>query len=59
MVSQEGLLLGRGTLCSLFAVLFVLPGFLMTFDSIVIRSFGSGNLSGRGKEEETAENKAI
>ena len=59
MVSQEGLLLGRGTLCSLFAVLFVLPGFLMTFDSIVIRSFGSGNHSGRGKKEETAENKAI
>jgi len=52
MVSQEGLLLGRGTLCSLFAVLFVLPGFLMTFDSLVIRSFSFGTLSGKGKKEE-------
>ena len=37
MVSQEGLLLGRGTLCSLAAVLFVLPGFLMLFDRFVIK----------------------
>ena len=51
MVSQEGLLLGRGTLCSLFAVLFVLPGLLMTFDRIVIRSFSFSSLF-RKKEAE-------
>ena len=37
MIAQVGLLLGRGTLCSLFAVLFVLPGFLMLFDRYVIK----------------------
>jgi len=37
MIAQLGLLLGRGTLCSLFAVLFVLPGLLMTFDRYLIR----------------------
>jgi predicted RND superfamily exporter protein len=42
MISQEGLLLGRGTLCSLFAVIFVLPGLLMTFDRAVIGSFSFG-----------------
>ena len=39
MIAQVGLLLGRGTLCSLFMVLFVLPGFLITFDGMVGRSF--------------------
>ncbi len=39
MIAQVGLLLGRGTLCSLFAVLFVLPGLLATFDKFVMRSF--------------------
>lgn len=37
MIAQVGLLLGRGTLCSLAAVLFVLPGFLMLFDRFVIK----------------------
>ena len=37
MIAQVGLLLGRGTLCSLFAVLFVLPGLLMVFDRYIIR----------------------
>lgn len=37
MIAQVGLLLGRGTLCSLFAVLFVLPGFLILFDRYVIK----------------------
>lgn len=40
IISQIGLLLGRGTLCSLFAVLFVLPGLLITFDRFVLHSFG-------------------
>lgn len=39
IIAQVGLLLGRGTLCSLFAVLFVLPGFLMLFDRFVTRSY--------------------
>ena len=42
MIAQVGLLLGRGTLCSLFAVLFVLPGMLMTFDRLVTGSFSFG-----------------
>ena len=37
MIAQVGLLLGRGTLCSLFAVIFVLPGLLMAFDRWIIR----------------------
>ncbi len=37
MIAQIGLLLGRGTLCTLFAVLFVLPGFLMLFDRYIKR----------------------
>lgn len=32
LLSQLGFLLGRGTVCSLMAVLFVLPGFLYLFD---------------------------
>ena len=38
MIAQVGLLLGRGTLCSLFAVLFVLPGLLILFDRFVVKS---------------------
>ena len=38
MIKQVGMLLGRGTLCSLAAVLFVLPGFLMLFDRYVIKN---------------------
>ena len=37
MIKQVGLLLGRGTLCSLFAVLFVLPGFLMLLDRYIVK----------------------
>ena len=39
MIAQIGLLLGRGTLCTLFAVLFVLPGLMMLFDRQVIRDW--------------------
>lgn len=49
MIAQVGLLLGRGTLCSLFAVLFVLPGFLMTFDRQVTKTFSFG--AGHGQEK--------
>ncbi len=37
LLSQLGFLLGKGTLCSLFAVLLVLPGFLSMFDRFIIR----------------------
>lgn len=37
LLSQLGYLLGRGTLCSLVAVLFVLPGLLKTLDRLFIR----------------------
>ena len=39
IIAQIGLLLGRGTICSLIAVLFVLPGMLSTFDSLVLKTF--------------------
>jgi predicted RND superfamily exporter protein len=39
IIAQIGMLLGRGTLCSLFAVLFILPGFLRFFDRFVTGSF--------------------
>lgn len=42
MIAQVGMLLGRGTLCSLFAVLFVLPGYLMIFDKYVLKTFSFG-----------------
>lgn len=37
LLSQLGYLLGRGTICSLTAVLFVLPGFLYLLDGIFIK----------------------
>lgn len=38
LLSQFGYLLGRGTICSLFAVLLVLPGFLYLFDRLFIKN---------------------
>ncbi len=49
VIAQIGMLLGRGTLCSLFAVLFILPGLLAVFDRLVIGSF---SLKRRHKREE-------
>lgn len=49
IIGQIGLLLGRGTICSLLAVLFVLPGFLMFFDKYVLKTF---SLKRRQKTEE-------
>ena len=37
LLSQLGYLLGRGTICSLIAVLFVLPGFLYILDRTFIK----------------------
>jgi hypothetical protein len=49
VIAQIGMLLGRGTLCSLFAVLFILPGLLAIFDRFIIGSF---SLKRRHKQEE-------
>lgn len=38
LLSQLGYLLGRGSICSLIAVLFVLPGFLYMFDRTFIKT---------------------
>lgn len=38
LLSQLGYLLGKGTLCSLFSVMFVLPGFLYVFDRFFKRN---------------------
>ena len=43
LLSQLGMLLGRGTVCSLFAVLFILPGFLYLFDRFLIKRKGGIN----------------
>lgn len=38
LLSQLGYFLGRGTLCSLATVLFVLPGLLYLFDRFITRN---------------------
>lgn len=38
LLSQLGFMLGRGTLCSLIIVLFVLPGLLYIFDKLFIKN---------------------
>ena len=58
MIAQMGLLLGRGTICSLFAVLFVLPGLLMLFDKWVIHSYSLKDIFGEGKKEDKSETAA-
>ncbi|MDO4491545.1 MAG: MMPL family transporter [Lachnospiraceae bacterium] len=40
LLSQLGYLLGRGTVCSLFSVVFVLPGFLYILDGTFIKKKG-------------------
>ena len=37
LLSQLGMLLGKGTLCSLFIVVFVVPGLLYVFDKLVVK----------------------
>lgn len=37
LLSQLGYFLGKGTLCSLATVLFVLPGLLYLFDKLIVR----------------------
>lgn len=43
LLSQLGYLLGRGTICSLLAVLFVLPGFLYLLDGTFIKKSKGGS----------------
>lgn len=47
LLSQIGMFIGRGTLCSMFAVLFVLPGFLCLCDRLIVKS------DSKNKNEET------
>ena len=37
VLKQLGMLLGRGTICSMIAVLFVLPGLLYVFDKVCVK----------------------
>lgn len=37
LLSQLGILLGKGTLCSLFIVVFVVPGLLYVFDRLAVK----------------------
>jgi len=45
LLSQLGYFLGKGTLCSLAIVLFVLPGLLYLFDRLIIRHSSSKEVS--------------
>ena len=45
LLSQLGYFLGKGTLCSLAIVLFVLPGLLYLFDKLIIRNKKSGEVT--------------
>ena len=38
LLSQLGYFLGKGTLCSLAIVLFVLPGLLYLFDRMIVKT---------------------
>lgn len=43
LLSQLGYLIGRGTICSLICVLFVLPGLLCLTDRLFIKTKGTGS----------------
>lgn len=43
LLSQLGYLIGRGTICSLICVLFVLPGLLNLTDHLFIKAKGTGS----------------
>lgn len=43
LLSQLGYLIGRGTICSLICVLFVLPGLLYLTDHLFIKTKGTGS----------------
>lgn len=49
LLSQLGYFLGKGTLCSLVIVLFVLPGLLYLFDRLVMRRHWVGFLKKHGE----------
>lgn len=50
LLSQLGYLLGKGTLCSLISVLFILPGFLYLTDKLIVRKTKTIKLPKKKKE---------
>lgn len=48
LLSQLGFLLGKGTICSLIAVLFVLPGFLYLTDGLIKKRNQNKNMQNQG-----------
>ena len=52
ILSQLGILLGKGTLCSLAIVVFVVPGLLYIFDSLIVKEKNTRSYS----SEEILEN---
>ena len=52
LLSQLGYFLGKGTLCSLAIVLFVLPGLLYLLDPLFMRKKNGKKIGKRGKKDE-------
>lgn len=50
ILSQLGMFLGKGTLCSLLIVFFVLPGLLYLFDGVIQRTTRNLNFIEKGTE---------
>ena len=55
VLSQLGLLLGRGAILSLIIVVFVLPGLLYIFDGLIKRTTRNANFYEQGKGKQTYE----
>ncbi len=53
LLAQLGMLLGKGTLCSLAIVMFVLPGLLYLFDGLIQRTTKGIKFMGEDLREET------
>ena len=53
LLAQLGMLLGKGTLCSLAIVMFVLPGLLYIFDGLIQRTTKGITFMGEDLREET------
>lgn len=52
LLAQLGMLIGRGTLCSLIMVVFVVPGLLYLFDGVIEKTTKGIQFYEDGKEEE-------
>lgn len=55
LLSQLGFFLGKGTLCSLVIVIFVLPGLLYLFDNLVVGKRGIRKQIRKQLEDDTYE----